>query len=188
MTANNSNSRFTSSMLLFFLSVFLCKAQSNPECLTKMQERLSPHVNEEGKISEVISFKDDVNCFEWDSLLVIMAIYLDEKAEKQLGITLPKDVDYAWAHDSLVILLFLKDKKVAHYIPQKPTVSREVFDAAKSIKAYSFLQLLNNYGNGSYFVIIPKQKAVFETYPMVYHVNGNEMSNPKFGLGVKVKN
>lgn len=152
-----------------------------------MKERLSPQVNEESKIGEAINFKDDVDCFEWDSLLVIMAIYLDDKAEKKLGIVLPKDADYKLEHDSTAILIFFKDKKAVHSISQKTTVSREAFDAAKSLKAYSFLELLNNYGNGSYCVIIPKEKAIFETYRMIYHENGREMSNPKYGLGVKVR-
>ncbi|WET02971.1 hypothetical protein [Flavobacterium sp. YJ01] len=153
-----------------------------------MKQKLSTQVNEENKIGEVISFKDDLNCFEWDSLLVIMAIYLNDMAEKQLGIELPKEIDYTWESDSTAILLFLKDKKVVHSMPQKPTVSREIFDAAKSVKSYYFLELLNNYGDGSYYVIIPKEKAIFETYPLIYHENGKEVSNPKYGLGVKAKN
>lgn len=111
MVIIKSKSGLTYCLLLFFLFTFLCKGQSDPECLVKMKERLSTQENEENKIGEVISFKDDLNCFEWDSLLVIMAIYLDDKVEKKLGITLPKDVDYTWANDSMGILIFLKNKK-----------------------------------------------------------------------------
>ncbi|WP_281924783.1 hypothetical protein [Flavobacterium collinsii] len=71
---------------------------------------------------------------------------------------------------------------------QRPSVRREVFDSAKSLKAYYFLKLLNNYGDRSYYVIIPREKAIFETYPMIYHDdNGKEVLNDQYGLGIKVK-
>ncbi len=185
---NNLNRSFVYPLLMSFLFLFSCKGQSDPECLTVLNGKLSPHVNEQNKIGEVINLKDEVNCFDWDSLIVIMPMYLDDKAEKELGIALPKDVDYRWEPESSAMFLFVKDKKVVHSMLQKATVNKEVFDSAKSIKSYSFLQLLNNYGNGSYYVTIPKEKAVFETYAMVYHdANGKEISNPNYGLGVKVK-
>lgn len=189
MNRNNSNSIYIFLLLISFLFIFSCKGQSDPECIVQLSEKLSPHVNEENKIGEVINLKDDVNCFDWDSLIIIMPIYLYEGAEKKLGIELPKDVDYTWEPESSAMFLFVKDKKVVHSMLQKSTVSREVYDSAKSLKAYYFLNLLNNYGNGSYYVIIPKEKAVFETYPMIYHdKNGKEVSNPEYGLGIKVKN
>lgn len=173
--------------MLSFLPLFSYKGQTNPDCLVKLEEKLSPKVNEENKIGEVINLKDNINCFDWDSLVVIMAIYLNEKAEKNIGIKLPLEHDYSWGPDSTAMLLFVKDKKVINYILQYPTVDKKTFDSAKSIKAYSFIELLNNYGNGSYYTIIPKEKAVFETYPIIYHENGKEVSSPEYGLGIRVK-
>ena len=63
---SNSKLRLINS-ILFILFLFSCKGQSDPQCLVKLRERLSPQVNEENKIGEVINLKDDVNCFEWDS-------------------------------------------------------------------------------------------------------------------------
>lgn len=167
----------------------LCKGQSDPECLVQLREKISPHVNEGNKIGEVINIKADINCFDWDSLVIIMPMYLNDRAEKKLGISLPKDVDYGWEPESSAMFLFVKDKKVVHSMLQKAAVSREIFDSAKSIKVYNFLYLLNNYGDSTYYVIIPREKAIFETYPIIYHDdNGKEVSNPKYGLGIKVKN
>ncbi|WP_157492533.1 hypothetical protein [Flavobacterium sp. TAB 87] len=117
-----------------------------------------------------------------------MPMYLNDKAVKEMGIELSSDINYKWEAESSAIFLFVKDKKEVHLMLQKATVNKDVFDSAKSIKSYSFLQLLNNYGNGSYYVTIPKEKAVFETYAMIYHdSNGEEIFNHKYGLGVKVK-
>ncbi|MBF4485719.1 hypothetical protein [Flavobacterium sp. CSZ] len=189
MMTNNSNSKYIFFLLISFLFLFSCRGQSNPECLTALNEKISPHVNEKNKIGEVINLKDDLNCFDWDSLIIIMPLYLDGRAEKELGITFPKDADYTLEPKSSAIFLFVKDKKVVHSMLQKAEVNKEVFHSYKSVKSYSFIQLLNNYGNANYYVIIPKEKAVFETYPIVYHdENGKEASNPEYGLGVKVKN
>lgn len=184
---SNSKLRLINS-ILFILFLFSCKGQNDPKCLVQLSEKLSPHVNEENKIGEVINIKADVNCFDWDSLVIIMPMYLDDKAEKKLGIALPKDVNYTWEPESSAMFLFVKDKKVVYSMLQKAAVNKEVFDSAKSVKSYSFIQLLNNYGNDSYYAIIPREKAVFETYPMIYHdKNGKETSNFKYGLGIKVQ-
>lgn len=170
------------------LFLFSCKGQSDPECLTALHEKLSPHVNEKNQVGEVINLRDEVNCFEWDSLLIIMPMYLNDRAEKELGIELPKGVDYKWEAESSAMFLFVKDRKVVHSMLQKAGVSREIFDSSDSIKSYSFLELLNNYGKSSYYVFIPKEKCVFETYRTVYHdQNGKEMYNAKYALGIKVK-
>ncbi|WP_281924784.1 hypothetical protein [Flavobacterium collinsii] len=55
MIRNNSNSRYVYPLLIPFLFIFSCKGQSDPDCLVKLRERLSPHVNEENKIGEVIN-------------------------------------------------------------------------------------------------------------------------------------
>lgn len=174
--------------LIFFLfPLFSCKGQNNPNCLVKLEENLSPKVNEENKIGEIINLKEDINCFEWDTLIVQMALVNKETTENILGIKIPFNYsDDLFQHDSIARLLFVKNNTVVHYILQKPTVDRKTFDNAKSIKAYRFIYLLNNYGNGS-FAKIPKEKAIFETYPIVYHENGIEKSNPKYGLAVKVR-
>lgn len=172
-----------------FLFLFSCKGQSDPECLRALNEKLSPHVNEKNKVGEVINLKDEINCFEWDSLLVIMPMYLNESAEKKLGIELPKDINYRWEPESSAMLFFIKNNKVVHSLLQKAGVSREIFDSADSIKSYSFIELINNYGKSSYYVFIPKEKCIFETYRTVYHdQNGKEIYNAKYALGIKVQN
>lgn len=189
MMKDKSNSKYAYSLLISFLFIVSCKGQSDPECLVQLHEKLSPHVNKENKIGEVINLKDHINCFDWDSLIIIMPLYLGDKAEKELGIDLPRSVDYTWEPESSAMFLFVKDRKVVHSMLQRPTVSKEVFDSAKSLKAYYFLNLLNSYGNGSFYVIIPKEKTIFETYPMVYHdEKGKEVINDQYGLGIKVKN
>jgi len=48
--------------------------------------------------------------------------------------------------------------------------------------------ILNSYGNSTYYVIIPREKAIFETYPMIYHDDkGKEVLNDQYGLGIKVQ-
>lgn len=183
-----SNSFFK--LFVLILSCFFvisCKGQKSTNCIDALNEKLSPKINEENKIGEIINIRDNVNCFEWDSLVVIMAIALNEKAEKDLGIKLPLENDYSWGSDSTAMLLFVKDKKVVHHILQESSVDKKTFDNSKSIKSYHFLDLLKNYGNDSYYTIIPKKKTIFETYPIIYHdENGKEIANPKYGLGIKV--
>ena len=182
---NNFNLKYIIFLLIF--CIFSCKGQNNPSCLIKLENRLSPKVNEENKLGEIINLKEDLDCFDWDTLIIQMAMNSKEMTEEAMNIEIPFDYDYIWANDSTAMLLFVKNNTVVHYVIQKPTVDRETFDNAKSIKAYSFIKLLNNYGNSGY-AKIPKEKAIFETYPMLYHnENGNEVSNPKYGLGVKVK-
>lgn len=190
MMRNNLNRSLLYPFLISVLFLCSCKGQSDPKCLTALNEKISPHVNEKNKVGEVINLKDEVNCFEWDSLLIIMPMYLkNDRAEKELRIVLPKDIDYSWEPESSAMLLFLKNNKVVHSLLQKAGVSREIFDSSDSIKSYSFLELLNNYGKNSYYVFIPKEKCIFETYRTVYHdQNGKEMYNAKYALGIKVQN
>ncbi|WP_228406954.1 hypothetical protein [Chryseobacterium sp. MYb7] len=54
---NNVSTRSIFFVLLFL--IFSCKGQNNPECLIKLKERLSPKVNAENKIGEVINLKED---------------------------------------------------------------------------------------------------------------------------------
>ena len=174
--------------LIFYLFILSsCKSQNKPDCLISMEEKLAPKVNELGEIGEIINLKDSVNCFEWDSLIVMPVIYLIENSEKELGLKLPLQYNHLWTPDSQAILLFVKDNKVMYYIVQNSGVDRESFENAKSIKSYSFLELLGYNGNEKFYIKIPREKAVFITHPMIYHENGQDKSNPKYGLGIRVK-
>lgn len=171
---------------LFVLSS--CKGQNKPDCLLLIEEKISPKVNEENKIGEIINLKDSVNCFEWDSLIVMPVIALTEYSEKELGLKLPLHHNSLWTHESETILLFVKGNEVEHYILQYSRVKKETFESASTIKAYNFLPLVKSYGNDGYYVKIPREKAVFITYPIIYHdKNGKELTNPKYGLEVRVK-
>ncbi|WP_223560124.1 hypothetical protein [Chryseobacterium lathyri] len=174
-------------LLLPLFIIFSCKGQTNPDCLVKLEEKLSPKVNEENEVGEIINIKEEVNCFEWDTLIVQMAMVNKETAERTLGVKIPFDyTNDLFQHESVARLLFVKNDTVIHYILQEAGVDKKTFDNAKNIKSYRFIYLLNNYGNGS-FAKIPKDKTIFQTYPIVYHENGIEKSNPKYGLAVKVK-
>ena len=150
-----------------------------------MDENLSPKVNVKNKIGEIINIKDKVNCFDWDTLIVQMAITKKETAEKQLGIKIPFEYDYSWGSENIAMLLFVKDKVAVHYIIQKPA-DKSVSGTLKYVRAYSFINLLNNYGNNIY-AIIPRNKAIFKTYPIVYRDKVTEtewaLTN---GMSVKV--
>jgi hypothetical protein len=184
---------FTKYQKLIFLIFYLfilssCKSQIKPDCLISLEEKLSPKVNEKNKIGEIINLKDSVNCFEWDSLIVMPVIYLIENSEKELGLKLPLQYNHLWTHESETILLFVKGNEVEHYILQYSRVKKETFESASTIKTYNFLSLVKSYGNDGYYVKIPREKAVFVTYPMIYHdKNGKELTNPKYGLEVRVK-
>lgn len=168
-----------------FLVISSYKAQENPNCLITLDKNLSPKDNGKNKIGEIINIKDKVNCFDWDTLIVQMAINKKETAEKQLGIKIPFEYDYSWGSENVAMLLFVKDKVVLHYILQKPA-DKSVSDETKSVKAYSFINLLNNYGNNIY-AIIPRDKAIFKTYPVVYQNKVTETEWAlKNGMSVKV--
>lgn len=174
-------------LLLSFFIIFSCRGQTNPDCLIQLEEKLSPKVNEENKIGEIINIKDDVNCFEWDTLIVQSAINSKKSMEKDLGITIPFEYNFSMGDENTAILLFVKNNNVVHYISQRRTVDRKTLDQAKSVKASSFIYLLNNYGNNVY-AKIPKEKAIFETYPVIYHDKNKETEWAlKYGMGVKVK-
>ncbi|MBP2616640.1 hypothetical protein [Chryseobacterium jejuense] len=174
-------------LLLLGFFTFSCQAQSNTDCLTKLEDRLTPKINKENKVGEILNVRDEANCFDWDTLIVQMAINPKEMTEQALGIKISQNYDYSLESDNTAMLLFLKNNNVVHYILQKPTVDKEIFDSATSIKAYHFLKLVNNFGDNAY-AKIPKEKAVFETYQIYYHnAQGQKINNPKFGLGVRVK-
>lgn len=167
-------------LILCILSVVSCKVQTNPDCLLKLEEKLASKVNEENKIGEIISIKDEVNCFEWDTVIVQMALTNKETTEKTLGVKIPFDYhDDLLQHDSIARLLFVKNNTVVQHILQRPSVNKKTFDRANSIKACRFNYLLNNYGNNSY-AKMPREKAIFQTYPIVYHEDGIEKINPKY--------
>jgi hypothetical protein len=174
-------------LLLPFFIIFSCKGQTNPDCLVRLEEKLSPKVNEENKIGEIINIKDEVNCFDWDTLIVQQAMVDKKTTEKDLGIKIPFYYD-DFLHDERVArLLFMKDNTVVHYIIQNPSVDKKTLDKANSIKGYAFVYLLNNYGKDGY-AKIPKEKAIFETYPVIYHNKAEETKWAlKYGLGIKVK-
>jgi hypothetical protein len=173
-------------VILFFLSIFSCKGQSNPDCLVKLEEILSPKVNEENKIGEIINIKNNASCFEWDTLVVVMASTPKEYIEK-LGIIIPLNYyDDRFQHDSVARLLFVKNNTVVYYISQKSSVDRKAFETAQSIKSYHFVNLIDNSING--LVKIPREEAVFEVYPKVLRDKDEEIEKAlKSGMSIKVK-
>lgn len=185
MSNNNSNSKYIYFLIISFLFIFSCKGQSNPDCLVKLEEILSPKVNEKNKIGEVINIKDNVSCFEWDTLVVVMASTPKEYIEK-LGIIIPFNYyDNRFQHESVARLLFVKNNTVVHYIIQKSRVDRKTFETAKSIKSYNFVNLINS-DNGS--ITIPREEAVFEIYPKVLRDKDEEIRKAfKSGMSIKVK-
>jgi hypothetical protein len=175
-------------LLCALFVLFSCKGQNKPDCLLVMEEKLAPKVNEIGEIGEIINIKDSVNCFEWDSLIVMPVIYLIESSEKKLGLKLPLQHNHLWTHESEAILLFVKGNEVVHYILQYSRVKKEAFESASTIKGYNFLSLVKSYGNDGYYVKIPREKTVFDTHPVIYHdEKGNEKTYPKVAFDVKVK-
>ncbi|WP_238594292.1 hypothetical protein [Chryseobacterium indologenes] len=173
-------------LLLPFFIIFSCKGQTNPDCLVKLEEKLSPKVNEENKIGEVINIKDEVNCFDWDTLIVQLAMVNKETTEKDLGIKIPFYYYDDFLNDERVArLLFVKNNTVVHYIIQNSGVDRKTFETAKSIKSYSFVNLINN-DNGS--IKIPREEAVFEMYSKILRDKNKEISKAfRSGMSIKVK-
>ncbi|MCY0976837.1 hypothetical protein PGH12_06690 [Chryseobacterium wangxinyae] len=174
-------------LILFLLTITSCNGQNNQDCLNSLDKKLSPKIDQENKIGEIISMRDSINCFEWDTLIVHSTIGNKKNIEKDLGITIPFEYSFSSGDERAAMLLFLKDNKVVNYILQKPTVDRKTYDQANSIKVYYFIYLVNNYGNDVY-AKIPKELAVFETYPVIYHDEEEETKWAlKYGLGIKIK-
>lgn len=174
-------------LILSLCIITSCNGQNNENCLNSLDKKLSPQIDEENKIGEIINVRDSMNCFEWDTLIVHSTIGSKKNIEKDLGITIPFDYSFSSGDERSAMLLFLKDNKVVNYILQKPNVDRKTYDQANTIKVYNFIYLVNNYGNDVY-AKIPKETAVFETYPVIYHDKEKETKWAlKYGLGVKIR-
>lgn len=174
-------------VLICLSFITACNGQDSKNCLNSLENKLSPKINEENKIGEIINIKESIDCFEWDTLIVQSTIGSKKDIEKNLGLTLPFLYSLNYGDERTAILLFVKNNHVVNYIIQNPAVDRKTSEQAESIKVYNFIYLVNNYGNNVY-AKIPRQNAVFETYPVVYHDKEEETKWAlKYGLGVKIK-
>ncbi len=154
-------------MLLFLFLSFLSFGQTNPDCLVKLENKLSPKSNKENKIGEIINLKDDVNCFDWDTLVVMPTFFNKNDLKRDLGIESPFEFKTGGYRIETARLLFVKNNVVVHYIIQESLPERKMIDTSRTIKAYKFIDLTENdkYKRALFYAVIPKQKTVFETQP-----------------------
>jgi|SRR5699024_4339442 len=111
---------------------------------------------------EVVDFKE-IDCFSWDSLLVIAPAFGRKRVEKYSGVILPHEINYSWISDgegSNWYILFIHKNKVIDYFK----INRGDLD-------FSLLKR-NVIKTGEDFFFVPKMKAAFFTYS-----NGVKFSN-----------
>src|SRR5687768_6669572 len=144
-------------ILLFLFFSFLSFGQTNPDCLVKLENKLSPKSNKENRIGEIINLKDDVNCFDWDTLIVMPTFFNKNDLKRDLGIESPFEFKTGGYRIETVRLLFVKNKEVVHYITQESLPDRKMIDSSKTIKAYKFIDLIENekYRRASFYAVIP---------------------------------
>src|SRR5699024_6474804 len=96
-----------------------------------------------------------IDCFSWDSLLIIAPAFGKERVEKYSGIELPSGVNYSWVTDgegSEWFILFINNNEVIDYFPIKRT------DLDFSLLRRNVIKTPED------FFFVSKDKAVFFTY------------------------
>ena len=79
-------------LLIIFLFAS-CHSQKKEKCLIELENKLSPKPNQEIVQGEIINIRDNLNCIEWDSLVVVMASNNRELIEKNSNIEIPYSLD-----------------------------------------------------------------------------------------------
>jgi hypothetical protein len=143
--------------LLILSCLFSCNGQKKEDCLISFEKRVAPLQNSKIKQGEIINFKDSINCIEWDSLLVVMAIGSKESVEKSSGIKIPYSYEGSMLYygDNDAIIFFLKDKVAVNHILIKGSCKRN-----EICRTYDFLNLMGQTNHA----FISKENAVFEVY------------------------
>lgn len=164
--------------LLFLLLITSCSGQDKSQCLITLEERLCPKVNQEIIQGEIINFRDNANCIEWDSLLVVMASNNKELIEKNSNIEIPYSLESgsSFYNDNEALIFFLKDNKAINHLHISST-----FKKGKSGRSYDFFTLQKNHLNA----FIAKQDAVFEVYTKT--VTDNRGNSWKIENAIRIK-
>lgn len=158
-----------STVLLLMISS--CNSQKKEDCLINLEKRVAPSLNQEIEQGEIINFRDNINCIQWDSLVVVMAMGDKESVEKYTGIKIPYNYDGSslYSSDSDAMIFFLKDRIAINHILVKGSCSK-----GENCRAYDFLDLMGH----SNHAFVAKEDAVFEVYSKKIHDNqGNSWTS-----------
>ena len=92
----------------------LLQIESINDKLIELEKKLSPKPNQEIVQGEIINIRDNLNCIEWDSLVVVMASNNRELIEKNSNIEIPYslDINTYFLNDQDAYIFFLKNNKV----------------------------------------------------------------------------
>ncbi len=123
-------------------------AQNN-ECVKSFSEHI--HDIDTG---EIVNFKK-IDCFSWDSLLIIAPAFGKERVEEYSGIELPSAVNYSWMADgegNQWFILFIHNNEVVDYF----SIQRNDLD-------FSLLRRIEIQTPEDFF-FIKKSRAKFSTY------------------------
>lgn len=143
--------------LLLLLLIISCNGQKKEQCLTDLEKRLSPKINQETIQGEIINIRDNVNCIEWDSLVVVMASNNKELIEKYSKIEIPYTLDSNtyFLSDNEAFIFFLKEGKAINHIHVSTGCKK-----GDKCKTYNVFTLQKNHLN----TFVAKKDAVFEVY------------------------
>lgn len=163
-------------LLVLFSS---CKGQPNSACLVKLEKELMPVLNKEEIQGEIINIKDNINCIEWDEVLIVMAISSKKNIEQDAKIKIPYQYESSFFNlygDSDAMLFFLKNKIAVNHIFIKGTCRRD-----QTCKTYDFLNLIGSKN----FAITQKKDAIFEVYTQ--DVKDNQGNSWKRENAIRIK-
>lgn len=160
--------------LLYLLVITSCSGQDKPQCLNTLEERLKPKINQENIQGEIINFRDNVNCIEWDSLVVVMATNNKELIEKYSNFKIPYSLqsEPAIYNDKEAFIFFLKDNKAVNHLHIVSTFKKGI-----SGRSYEFITLQKKF--------ISKQDAIFEVYTKIVTDNQGNTWNIENAIRIK---
>jgi hypothetical protein len=163
--------------ILLLLLITSCQGQKKEQCLIELEKKITPQINQEIIKGEIINFRDNVNCIEWDSLVIVMA-GKKELIEKNSHIEIPYqlDIDYFQYNDHDGFIFFLKNNKAVAHIHFVSACRKN-----EKCKTFDFFTLQKNNLNA----FVAKSDAVFEVYTDT--INDNQGNSWKKDNAIRLK-
>lgn len=161
------------SLLLLFV-LFGCQAQKKEPCLIDFEEKIAPKINQDIIQGEVINIRDNINCLDWDALIIVMA-GRKEMIEKfsPIKIPYPLEVGTFQYNDQDGFIFFLKGNTAVGHV--------HFVTGCRNNEKCNFFDF---YTLGQ--KIIPKKDAVFEVYTQKVSNNQGNTWNRENALRIKL--
>ena len=148
-------------MILFILILALgfssCTAQNNiPKCVEAFKNYL-----EKIDTAQIIDF-EKLQCFSWDSVMIIAPAFGRGRIEEISGVELPLNINYNWTYDgegSKWWLLFVKNKKVITH-----------FSLTRISLNFSSLKRIKGIGE-DFFFLLPNTQLITYSKESFYNSN-----------------